>query len=62
MATESSTIEQTRAMLKILLATSETTLDALRAADNPLDEQFVKELAHIVERTRAELTALAASR
>lgn len=48
------------AMLRILLATSETTLDALRAADNPVDVGFVADLERITERTRQELEALAA--
>lgn len=47
-------------MLRILLATCETALDAFRAADNPLDEAFVADLEGITERTREELVALAA--
>ncbi|HMF88564.1 MAG TPA: hypothetical protein VK575_10850 [Gemmatimonadaceae bacterium] len=47
-------------MLRILLATCETALDAFRAADNPLDESFVADLERITERTRQELIALAA--
>lgn len=46
-------------MLRILLATCETALDAFRAADNPLDEEFVADLKRITERTRQELFALA---
>jgi hypothetical protein len=45
-------------MLRILLATCETTLDAFRAADNPVDVDFVAELQRITERTRAELAEL----
>jgi hypothetical protein len=45
-------------MLSILLATCETTLDAFRAADNPLDTDFVADLQRITERTRAELAEL----
>ena len=45
-------------MLRILLATCETALDAFRAADNPIDEEFVAELQRITERTRQELGAL----
>jgi hypothetical protein len=48
------------AMLRILLATCETALDAFRAADNPLDEAFVADLERITERTREELFAFAA--
>jgi hypothetical protein len=45
-------------MLRILLATCETTLDAFQAADNPLDADFVADLQRITERTRAELAEL----
>jgi hypothetical protein len=45
-------------MLKILLATCLTTLDVLHAADDPVDQDFVEELEHIVARTRAALAAL----
>lgn len=46
-------------MLRILLATCETALDAFRAADNPIDAGFVAELDRITDRTRRELAALA---
>jgi hypothetical protein len=46
-------------MLRILLATCETVLDAFRAADNPADSEFVAELERITERTRQELAARA---
>ena len=46
-------------MLRILLATCETALDAFRAADNPIDTGFVAELVLITDRTRQELAALA---
>lgn len=45
-------------MLRILLATCETALDAFRAADNPVDIAFVTDLERITERTRGELAAL----
>jgi hypothetical protein len=51
--------EQLESMLRILLATCETALDAFRAADNPIDTEFVVELERITERTRLELAALA---
>lgn len=51
--------QQHIAMLRILLATCETTLDAFRAADNPVDSDFVADLERITERTRAELVVLA---
>lgn len=47
-------------MLRILLATCETTLDALHAADNPVDVEFVADLERVTVRTRRELEALAA--
>ena len=46
------------AMLRILLATCLTTLDALHAADNPVDAEFVEDLERIVARTRAEIAEL----
>jgi hypothetical protein len=46
------------AMLTILLATCETTLQAFAAADNRLDDEFAQELERVVERTRRELKAL----
>jgi hypothetical protein len=46
-------------MLKILLATCLATLDALQAADNPLDSDFTDDLQHLVARTSVELEQLA---
>jgi hypothetical protein len=48
-------------MVRILLATCETALDAFRAADNPVDTELVAELERVTERTRRELAALAAA-
>lgn len=45
-------------MLRILLATCETTLDTLRAADNPVDEELARLLGLMTERSRAELIRL----
>ena len=45
-------------MLTILLATCETALDTLKAADNPVDSQLVVDLERVVVRTRKELEAL----
>ena len=42
-------------MLKILLATCETTRDALTAADNATDEQLLIDLERMIQRTQAEL-------
>ena len=44
-----------RSMLKILLATCETTRDALTAADNAVDQELLGDLERMIERTRAEL-------
>ena len=44
-----------RSMLKILLATCETTRDALTAADNAVDEQLLTDIERMIQRTRAEL-------
>ena len=49
-------------MLKILVATCETTLDALNAADNPVDGQLIVDLEKLVARTRAELARVGADR
>jgi len=46
------------AILKILIAASETALDAFRAADNPVDEEFVRDLERVLRRSREELDAL----
>jgi hypothetical protein len=46
-------------MLRILLATCLTTLDALEAADNPVDAEFVTDLERIAARTRGELAHFA---
>jgi hypothetical protein len=47
------------AMLTILLATCETALQAFKAADNPIGVELMADLERMVERTRAELEALA---
>ena len=44
-------------MLRILHATCKTALDVFHAADNPVDEAFVKDLERITERTWRELEA-----
>ena len=48
------------AMLVILLATCETSLQAFRAADSLIDKQLVADLETMVDRTRKEIEALAA--
>jgi len=47
---------QQRNLLLILLATCERAVEAFRAADNPIDREFVADLERIVERTRGELS------
>jgi hypothetical protein len=50
-----------RSMLRILLATCETTRDALTAADNAVDEELLADLERMIERTRVELGLSASS-
>lgn len=47
-------------MLTILLATCQTTLHTLQAADNPVDEGLTDLLEKMVERTRLEIETLEA--
>ena len=44
-----------QSMLRILLATCETTRDALTAADNPVDQEMLADLERMIRRTRLEL-------
>lgn len=53
-----SSLAQQRALLVILLATSERSLEAFQAADNQLDTGFVDDLERIIARSRAELVQL----
>jgi hypothetical protein len=46
---------QERSMLRILLATCETTRDALTAAGNVADHQLLADLERMIQRTRSEL-------
>jgi hypothetical protein len=48
-------------MLQILYAASAAALDAFRAADNPVDLRLVEDLEKMVERTRREISRLAAT-
>lgn len=48
------------AILKILIGATETALDAFRAADNPIDEELITDLERVLQRSRKELSALAA--
>ncbi len=45
-------------MLTILVATCETTLNTLRAADNPVDKELTDLLEKMVERTHSEIERL----
>jgi hypothetical protein len=49
---------RTVSMLTILLATCETTLHTLQAADNPLDGELTGLLTEMIERTRLEIDRL----
>jgi hypothetical protein len=49
------------AMLRILYGACGAALDAFRAADNPVDEQLVRDLETMVERTKGEIERLSAS-
>lgn len=53
------TVQQERALLTILIATGEKTIEAFQASANPVDSDFLAELERIVERSRQELFALA---
>jgi hypothetical protein len=48
------------AMLRILYGTCSASLDAFRAADNPVDEQLVLDLETMVTRTQGEIERLTA--
>jgi hypothetical protein len=46
------------ALLRILVATGEKTIEAFHAAGNPVDVDFLSELERVIERSRQELAAL----
>jgi hypothetical protein len=48
-------------MLTILVATCETTLNTLKAADNPVDDELTGLLEKMVERTHVEIERLKAA-
>jgi hypothetical protein len=50
--------QQEVALLTILLATCERSLEAFQAAGNTLDDDFVSDLERIIARTRGELDTL----
>jgi len=49
------------AMLRILYGACAAALEAFRAADNPVDELLVGDLATMVERTKDEIARLSAT-
>lgn len=50
---------QQLAMLRVLYGACSTAVEAFRAADNPIDADFLSDLERIVERTRQEIDRLA---
>lgn len=46
------------ALLAILIASGEKTIEAFQASDNPIDADFLTELERIIARSRDELVAL----
>ena len=52
------TDSQEKALLAILIATGEKTIEAFHATANPVDTEFLAELERIIERSRQELAAL----
>lgn len=51
---------QQLAMLRILYGACSAALDAFHAADNPVDEQLVRDLESMVTRTHGEIERLTA--
>ena len=51
-------IRRVLSMLTILLATCQTTLHTLQAANNPVDEELTDLLEKMVERTRLQIATL----
>jgi hypothetical protein len=52
---------QQLSMLRILYGACSAALDAFRAADNPVDEQLVRDLEQMVTRTHGEIERISAS-
>jgi len=57
---EAKSREQQLAMLHILYGACSSALNAFRAADNPVDEELVRDLEAMVVRTQGEIDRLAA--
>jgi hypothetical protein len=58
MSAPDQSLKQQRAVLLILLATSERALEAFQVADNVIDETFVEDLERIIARTQKEIHEL----
>ena len=56
---EAKSSDQHLAMLHILYGACSAALNAFRAADNPVDEQLVRDLEAMVKRTQDEIEKLA---
>ncbi len=54
------TDKQEIALLRILIACGEKTVEAFHASDNPIDREFVADLEKVIDRSRDELAALMA--
>jgi len=61
-ASEAQTDRREIALLTILVATGERTIEAFEASHNPVDGEFLADLERIIERSRQELAALAGPR
>jgi hypothetical protein len=59
---EHETPQRAMALLRLLIATGETTIEAFHASANPVDEDFVKDLERIIRRSRDELAVLSEHR
>jgi flagellin-specific chaperone FliS len=58
MSAPDQSLRKQRAVLLILLATSERALEAFQVADNVIDETFVEDLERIIARTQKEIREL----
>jgi len=61
-APEAQTDRREIALLNILIACGEKTIEAFQASDNPVDKEFLGDLERIIERSRQEVAALAGPR
>jgi hypothetical protein len=56
--TRKSSERREAALLRILIASGEKTLEAFETSDNSVDSDFVADLRRIIDRSRNELVAL----